>query len=63
MKYLQNVLLGLDVALNTLLGGSSKDTISSRVGRYLKTDRDHWVEHIPMPAWLRKHFLNANHRG
>lgn len=55
---LWKLLVQLDVLANALLGGNGNQTISERMGRYL-TFRPimHWIHKVPMPAWLRKHFL------
>lgn len=46
-KYLFNLLLCVDQALNTILLGHPDETISSRLGRSIDRERYFWVK------WLR----------
>jgi hypothetical protein len=43
MQYLYNLFLGLDQAINTLLGGHPDETLSSRLGRSIDLERYFWV--------------------
>jgi hypothetical protein len=38
-RYLWNIFLWLDQGLNTLLGGDPRETLSSRMGKYLRDKR------------------------
>lgn len=63
MRYLWNFLIALDVTLNALIGGNPRETISSRIGRaYRNLWVRKWIEDVPWPQWLKKHFLNSDDR-
>lgn len=62
-RYLLNVLIGFDCFCNALLGGEGRETMSSRIGRYLRTNSHTWVGRLPWPAWLRAHFLSTDDRA
>ena len=63
-RYLLNLLIGLDVFANAILGGNPRETISSRMGRYFRAKfPDHWAEKLPWPAWLKKHFIETDDRS
>lgn len=51
-----SALIGLDIFLNTLLGGRV-ETISARIGRSIQLNG--WAGRVPWPAPLRRHFLAA----
>lgn len=57
MTYLFNVLIGLDVTLNALLGGDAYQTMSCRIG--LSIEAGGWASHIPWPKFLRDHFASS----
>lgn len=39
-RYLWNILIWLDQGLNTLTGGDPDETVSSRVGKYIRDGRN-----------------------
>lgn len=41
-KYLFNILISLDQLVNTILGGDPDETISSRLGKYVRQGRG-WI--------------------
>lgn len=57
MKYLQNILIWLDIGINTLLlGGSPYETLSSRIGK--RRDKgDRWA--CGLCKWLDR--IDARH--
>jgi hypothetical protein len=62
-RYLWNVLIGFDIFANAILGGNPRETISSRIGRYMRNEHQrHWVERLPWPRWLKKHFIETDDR-
>jgi len=65
MKYIRNILISLDMLLNTILGGDPEMTISSRVGRnYKGTFIAHFIDW--MFSWQKRdgsksHVENASY--
>lgn len=43
MKYIRNILIGIDQLINTITGGSPDETLSSRVYRYREDSRIAWA--------------------
>jgi hypothetical protein len=63
-RYLWNLLIALDVIGNAITGGNPRETISSRIGRYLRhRPAQHWIHRVWLPGWLRRHFLETNDRA
>jgi hypothetical protein len=60
MRYGWNLLIGLDQFANVVLGGNPDETISSRVGRYLKSGSRPWVRFLP--RWFLKHATKSVER-
>lgn len=52
LAYLKNILIGVDQLLNTILFGHPDETISSRIGKYIRRNSPGWI-----PNKLNK-FLN-----
>jgi len=44
LKYLFNLFLAIDQALNTVLFGHPDETLSSRLGRSIRNERYFWVK-------------------
>jgi hypothetical protein len=55
--YLVNIGLAIDVLANALLGGAPFQTVSCRIG--LNIQAGGFWSRVPMPGWLRQHFLDA----
>jgi len=43
MSYIKNILVSVDQLLNTLLFGNPDETISSRIGKYIRRRSPGWV--------------------
>ena len=56
-RYILAVLIGLDVFVNSLLGGRPYQTISCRVGESISSNG--WAAHVAWPRWWINHCLGA----
>jgi len=55
-NYAYNALCLASQAANTLLlGGDPDESLSSRAGKSIRDGG--WVSDVPLPEWLRAHFL------
>ena len=57
--YIGNVLIGIDVLVNAILGGRRYSTISSRIGESIKAGG--WASRIPWPHWWVEHCLSSDY--
>lgn len=55
--YAHNVLIGLDVLTNAVLGGQPYQTLSCRIGVSIASGG--WASWVPWPAWFRAHCAAA----
>lgn len=51
------ILIGIDVFVNSLLGGDKYQTISCRIG--LSIERGGWAAKVPWPRWWIIHCENS----
>jgi hypothetical protein len=56
-RYLVTVLLGIDILVNSLLGGQAYQTLSCRIGLSIRDGG--WASRIPWPDPLEEHFRSA----
>ena len=56
-RYILNVLIGVDVLADAILGGPAYMTISARVGESINSGG--WASRVPWPAWWRAHCAAA----
>lgn len=57
LRYLVNVLIGLDVTANAVIGGARYETVSCRIGVSIRTKG--WASRVRWPAWFEKHCLES----
>lgn len=56
-RYVLAVLIGIDILINAILGGTAYTTISMRLGASIRSDG--WASRIKWPKRLHKHFLDG----
>ena len=59
--YALNVLLGVDVLANALIGGQRYMTISGRIGHSIKAGG--WASRVPWPQWWINHCLASDYEA
>ena len=60
-RYFWNVLIGFDQWANTWFGGDPDETISSRLGKWLRMPKKTWRHRVAYVICRMLHPLDANH--
>ena len=61
IRYVVNVLIGIDILASAVTGGERYKTISSRCGESIVSGG--WASKVRWPAWWRNHCLQSVHQA